>query len=49
MVIKAHSVSGSLFCHHNLAVILSPNRLGKNESSLGIADDQIEPMSLVGI
>lgn len=49
MVIKAHSVSGSLFCHHNLVVILSLNRLGKTENCFGIADYQTAPMSLVGI
>lgn len=49
MVIKAHRVSGSLFCHHNLVVTLSPNTPGKNESNLGIVDYQTVPMNLVGI
>lgn len=49
MVIKSHSVSGSLFCHHNLVVILSPERPAKNESSLGMDDCETVPVSLVGI
>lgn len=48
-VTKAHVVSGGLLSYCNLLVLLSPNRLGGNESSLEIADYQTAAMGLVGI